>query len=337
MKKIKLADVAERAGVSKSTASQYMNGRYDYMSSATRARLQAAVAELNYAPNPIARSLKTNRTKTIGVVVRDVTGYYSSRAIRGIDDFCKSSEYNVLIYNTDFDPAVEARALKALSQQQVDGLIIASSGQNRPLIDQLSSRGLPVVEFQLEYDDSAKNIIVSDYRQAAFEATDYLLGLGHTRICFVSQDLAAVKSRDERYQGYLAALAKHGLAADPALVLYWQRQHGFAKPPHSMLQAPVAASAFFSQHLAITTELLRALNRADISVPEQASVLGFDELPNAEFFKVPVTVIEQDPHRIGASAAQCLLDKIAEPSRAEQRVMIPCRLIKRSSCAAPAG
>jgi DNA-binding LacI/PurR family transcriptional regulator len=104
-----------------------------------------------------------------------------------------------------------------------------------------------------------------------------------------------------------------------------------------MLQAPVAASAFFSQHLAITTELLRALNRADISVPEQASVLGFDELPNAEFFKVPVTVIEQDPHRIGASAAQCLLDKIAEPSRAEQRVMIPCRLIKRSSCAAPAG
>ena len=173
MQKIKLIDVAKRANVSKSTVSQYLNGRFDYMSEATKERVKAAVKELNYAPNPIARSLKTNKTKTIGVIVRDITGFYSSQAIRGIDDFCKTSEYNVLIYNTDFDAEVEARSLQALSQLRIDGLIVTSTGQNTDLIAEQVKRGLPVVEFQIEHDDSKKNIILSDYRQAAFEATEY--------------------------------------------------------------------------------------------------------------------------------------------------------------------
>ena len=114
MAKIKLIDVANLAGVSKSTVSQYLNGRFDYMSDKTKVRIKLAVEELNYVPNPIARSLKLDKTKTIGVVVRDITGFYTSRTIRGIDDYCKTSDYNVLIYNTDVDPEVEARSLEAL-------------------------------------------------------------------------------------------------------------------------------------------------------------------------------------------------------------------------------
>ncbi|MCY4427440.1 MAG: LacI family DNA-binding transcriptional regulator [Halieaceae bacterium] len=332
MQKIKLINVAEHAGVSKSTVSQYLNGRFGYMSKATRERINAAVIELNYAPNPIARSLKTNKTKTIGVIVRDITGFYSSRAIRGIDDFCKISEYNVLIYNTDFDANVEARSIEALSQLRIDGLIVASTGQNTDLISEQVKRGLPVVEFQLEHDDAKKNIILSDYRQAAFDATEYLIQLGHKRICFATQVYQDVKSRNERYQGFVEALTMNGISVHEQLILFWHRETGFQQLPQSILELDNAPTVFFAQHLAITIELLKQLNQAHVSVPEDVSVLGFDEVPMAEFFKAPITVVKQDPHRIGMQAAKLLLEIIDGKAPPFQRIMIPCSLVIRESC-----
>ena len=100
MKKAKLTDVAKRAKVSNSTVSQYINGRFDYMSKETQLRIRAAVKELDYPPNHIARSLKSTKTQTIGVIVRDITGFDTSHTIRGVDDFCKANQYNAFIYNT---------------------------------------------------------------------------------------------------------------------------------------------------------------------------------------------------------------------------------------------
>lgn len=331
MAKVKLIDVAELARVSKSTVSQFLNGRFDFMSEATRERIQAAVAELNYVPNPIARSLKTSTTKTIGLIVRDVTGYYTCRTIRGIDDYCKSSDYNVIIYNTDFDPETELRSLKALNQLRIDGLIIASSGQNDELIAEYEKKGLPVVQFQLEHNDREKSIILSDYQQSAFEATEYLIELGHERICFVTQDFEQVKSRKERYLGYVAALEKHGIALDQSLISHWHRGHGLEQSPGQIIRS-TGATAFFSQHLAITIDLLKALEQDGIAIPQDASVLGFDELPMAEFFKVPVTVIRQSAYQTGQLAAELLLERVKDSSLPAKRVTLPCQLIERESC-----
>ncbi|MGJ8693020.1 MAG: LacI family DNA-binding transcriptional regulator [Thalassotalea sp.] len=332
MVKIKLIDVAQRAGVSKSTVSQYLNGRFDYMSKDTKARVELAIKELDYVPNPIARSLKTDKTKTIGVIVRDITGYYTSRTLRGIDDYCKTSEYNVLIYNTDFDPAIEARSLQALYQLRVDGIIIASSGQNADLINKFNEKGLPIVQFQIEYDGNERNIIVSDYRQAAFDATEYLIKLGHQRICFMTQDFKNVKSRNERYLGYVAALEKHNIALDKSLIQYWHRETGFQQSPKSILNSDIAPTVFFTQHLAITTELLTNLNQEGISIPDDVSLLGFDDLPMADFFKVPITVVKQDPYKIGFEATKLLLNSINANDNVAHKLMIPCTLATRESC-----
>lgn len=332
MSKTKLSDVAAQAGVSKSTVSQFLNGRYDYMSESTRARIQKAVDDLDYVPNAIARSLKTDTTRTVGAIVRDVAGFYTSQAIRGMDDFCRSRGYTLFIHNTDFDPATEARALKSLSQLRVDGMIITSSGANNALITEISSQETPVVQFQLEYDDSEKNIIVSDYRQAAFDATEYLIELGHERICFVTQQFERVKSRLERYQGYVDALAKHSIPVDERLVQYWHRDTGFENSPQSILAGDAAPTVFFTQHLAITTDLLRALEDAEINVPDDVSVIGFDEIPMAEFFKTPVTVVKQQPYEIGVEAARLLIDRIQNRESETRRVLVPCSLVKRDSC-----
>ena len=332
MPKIKLIDVAELAGVSKSTVSQYLNGRFDYMSEKTKERIKLAVSELDYVPNPIARSLKMDKTKTIGVIVRDITGYYTSRTIRGIDDYCKTSDYNVLIYNTDVDPEIEARSLEALYQLRVDGIIIASSGKNTALIAKYIERGLSIVHFQLEHDGNEKNIIVSDYRKAAFEATEYLIKLGHQRICFMTQNFKNVKSRMDRYLGYTDALNHYQIPIEQQLIQYWQRKSGFQQPPTNILQTVNPPTAFFTQHLAITTELLTVLNEENISIPDDVSLLGFDDIPMADFFKVPITVITQNPYEIGKEATKLLLNNISNKDAPSQKIMIPCSLSKRLSC-----
>lgn len=331
MSKIKLIDVADEAGVSKSTVSQFLNGRFEYMSKDTKARVQKAVDELNYVPNNIARSLRTDTTRTVGVIVRDVAGFYTSQAIRGMDDHCKKHGYDMIIYNTDFDPATEARAIKSLGQLRVDGMIIASSGYNTGLVENSNSE-TPVVQFQLEHDDSEKNIIVSDYRQAAFEVTEYLIQLGHKRICFFTQRFKSVKSRFERYQGYVDALAKYHIPVDEKLIQYWQRDTGLQNSPQSLLESENAPTAFFAQHLAITADLLKAMDEADISIPEEVSVVGFDEIPMAEFFKVPITVVKQQPYEVGTQAAKLLIDRIRDPDHETRRIMVPCYLVKRDSC-----
>ena len=332
MKNVKLSDVADHAGVSKSTVSQFLNGRFDYMSASTRARIEKAVDELNYVPNNIARSLKTDTTRTVGVVVRDIAGSYSSQAIRGMDDFCRANGYNLFVNNTDFDPATEAKALKSLAQLRVDGVIIASSGQNEALLGEMANQGMPVVQFQLEHDKTPKNVILSDYRQAAFDATEYLIGLGHQRICFVTQEFSRVSSRFDRYRGYAEALEKNGLAVDDRLVLTWQRGSGFQTPPQSILGGAAPPTSFFSQHLAITTDLLDALYGAGVGIPGDVSVLGFDDIPMAQFFRVPITVVGQRPYEIGTEAAKLLIEQIGDRGAPARRVVLPCVLIERESC-----
>ncbi|WP_166422282.1 LacI family DNA-binding transcriptional regulator [Paraglaciecola sp. 20A4] len=332
MSKIKLIDVANLAEVSKSTVSQYLNGRFDYMSGKTKERIKRAVSELNYVPNPIARSLKLDKTKTIGVIVRDITGFDTSRTIRGIDDYCKTSDYNVLIYNTDVDPEVEARSLEALYQLRVDGIIIAPTGKNTDLINKYIANGLPIVNFQLEHDGNEKSIIISDYRKAAYDATEYLITLGHQRICFVTQDFTNVKSRMDRYLGYADALNHYGIPVDEQLVQYWHRNSGFQSSPQSLLEGVNPPTAFFTQHLPITTELLAMLNAANISIPGDVSLLGFDDIPMAEFFKVPITVVTQNPYEIGREATKLLLNNISNKQLSCQKVMLPCSLTERLSC-----
>ncbi|CAA0082822.1 Catabolite control protein A [Zhongshania aliphaticivorans] len=332
MTKVRLVDVAAQAGVSKSTVSQYLSGRFDYMSKDTKERIQQAIAELNYVPNSIARSLKTNITKTIGIIARDVTGFYTSRTIRGVDDYCKSSDYNVLIYNTDFDPDKEAQALNNLRQINVDGIIISPSGTNTDLINNFVKQGLPIVQFQLEHDGSEKNIILSDYKKAAFDASEYLIQLGHRRICFVTQDFEHVKSRRDRYLGYCEALAKHGIALDQELIQYWHRGDGFLSSPLSLLEHKNPPTAYFTQHLAITSDLLKRLNQTNLKIGEDISLISFEDIPMVEFFKTPITVIKEDPYKIGMEAAKSLLGLIQDKSTPPKRLVMPCTLTIRDSC-----
>ena len=302
------------------------------MSKKTRVRIESAISELNYVPNPIARNLKANNTKTIGVIVRSITGYDSCRAVRAIDDFCKANGYNVLIYNTDVNPTNEAQALQSLRQLRVDGIVIAPSGENLDLIAQLNENDLPIVQYQIEHEQCDTSIVVSDYKKYSFEATEYLISLGHKRICFLSQDFKDVTSRKERYQGYASALDKYDIPLDEELIQYWNRESGFQTSPGEILKMQDAPSAIFSQHLVITSNLLKELHKLNINIPQEVSVIGFDKVPMTELFKTPITTIEQDPHKIGTEAVKLLIDIINKKVENSQKILLPCTFQKRLSC-----
>lgn len=331
MKKVRIVDVATLAGVSKSTVSQFLNGRFGHMSADTKQRIENAVSELNYVPNSIARSLKTDKTKTIGVIVRDISGLHTSRVLRGIDDYCKKLGYNVLIYNSDFDADAEKQALVALQQLCVDSIIITSSGLNTELINQFNASGLPVVQFQLEYPDCPGDIVLSDYHAAAFKATEYLIQQGHTRIGFIAQPFTASYSRLERYQGYLDALRHYDIEPSDELLMQWERDSGFEQSPVAVLNSENPPTALFTQHLAITIELLQVLGEAGIAIPEKVSVLGFDEIPMVELFKTPVSVIKQDAHQIGIESAKLAIEALDKTERQSRRIIVPSELVIRDS------
>lgn len=332
MQKTKLIDVANHAKVSKSTVSQYLNGRFEYMSVQTKKRIEQAIIALDYKPNQLARSLKTRKTKMIGVIVRDVAGYYSSQAIRGIDDFCKSNGYDVIIYNTDFDPKLEKRSLTALFDLHIDGIIMASSGFNLDTIKKYVEQGLPIVEFQIEHDNSMRDIVISDYRKASFEATEYLIQLGHKKICFVTQNLGSVKSRQDRYAGFCEALVHHNIDLDEQIILEWNRRNGFRTEPHLLLNKDNPPSVFFTQHLAITKELLAQCSHHNIEIPRDVSLIGFDDMPMANFLKVPITVIAQNAYAIGHESAKLLLNKLTGLCDSQKKITLPCSLEIRRSC-----
>jgi len=334
MVKIKIIDVAMHAGVSKSTVSQYLNGRFSHMSATTKEKISLAIKELNYVPNPIAQSLKREKTKTIGVIVRDICGFNTSRILRGIDDFCKKSAYKVLIYNTDFDEKIERHSLLTLKQMCVDGIIITSTGKNADLINEYTNSGFPVVQFQLEYEQCPTPIVLSDYKNAARQATEYLINLGHRRICFLTQVFEGNLSRTQRYLGYIQALKAHQIPFDENFIQYWDRDTGFAVAPKILLANKRTPTAFFTQHLAITTDLLKALNKEEIDIPQQVSVLGFDEIPMVDMFKVPISVIQQNSYAIGIESAKILLKLLSDDKKNEgrQKIIVPCTLIERDSC-----
>lgn len=135
MKRVKMSDVAKKTGVSLSTVSQYMNGRYEYMSSETKEKIKNVAEELNYIPNSIARSLATAKTKTIGVIVSNITGYFTSSVVRGVEDYCKKNDYSIIIYNTDHDSELEKKSINILKMLRVDGILIVPSGKNNELIN----------------------------------------------------------------------------------------------------------------------------------------------------------------------------------------------------------
>lgn len=328
-----ILDVAARAGVSRQTVSRVINGKGE-VGAATRERVLAAIAELGYRPNVVAQSMVAGRTHTLGCISPNLTDYTFACLIENAQSEARQHGYFLL---TGSAPAVDdvPLLLEELLARQVDGLLIlnpCADGRSRH-ISPLLERGMAIVYLnESPQGESVSSVRCNDH-EGGFRATRYLLELGHTQIALIAGP-GNEQCTHERQSGYYQALAESGLAADPSLQERgdWSATSGY-EATRRLLAAGRPFSAIFAQNDRMAVGAIRALRENGLRVPQDISVIGFDDYPLSSYFDPPLTTLRQPLDYLGRQAARLLIETIHDPTRPIEQILFPARLVERASCA----
>ncbi|MDO8212489.1 LacI family DNA-binding transcriptional regulator [Conexibacter sp. CPCC 206217] len=331
---VTLREVAAEAGVHTGTASRALNdSTRGFVNAATAERVMRAAARLGYRPNSIARGLKTNRSYIVGVVVPDLRNPLFPPIARGIEERLEPGGYTALLANTDNDPEHERTSFEALQARQVDGYITATARRDHPLLREIA-RGWPLVLVNRVVDGHDISAVVADDRDGMRQAVEHLRELGHTRIAHVGGS-AEISTGTERLGGYEDAMAAAGLPVDPALVaiggMYAEAEG--ARMTRQLLGAGVRFTAIAAGNDLIALGAIDALREAGLRVPEDVSVVGFNDMAWSERFSPPLTTVRVPHHELGMEAGSLLLERLANPSAPSREIVLPVRLIVRGSTA----
>lgn len=328
-----IRDVARAAGVSPATVSRALNGS-GYVSPETRQRVLDAAARLGFTPSYIARSLVRKATRTLGLLVPDITNPYFPAIARGVEDAAARAGYSVVLCNTDGDPDHEEDYIQFLRERQVDGLVLIASS---PRAGELVARGdAPPVVFVDRVPPGARaDVVVVDNRRGMLEATRHLLALGHRRIGFVAGRVGS-GTAEERLAGYLAALGEAGIAPDSRYIAPgdFTFQGGY-QAARGLLSLPDRPTAVVAANDLMAVGVCRAALEAGLRIPRDLAVVGYDDIPMAELIHPPLTTVAQPTYQMGELAARLLMERLEGRAGPEpRRVVLEARLVVRESCGA---
>jgi len=329
-----IKDVAHRAQVSVTTVSHVINGTR-FVSDEARSRVVDSIEVLKYVPSALARSLKNNRTHTVGVMIPNSSNPYFAEIIRGIEDSCFNAGFNVILCNSDDNPRKQGQYIRVLMEKQVDGLIVLSSGGDEELGVFLREANMPQVLVDREVAHLAADLVEVNHELGGSLATRHLLELGHRHIACITGPLA-LSSAQQRLQGYRKALLEAGVTVDRGYEVTgdFTSAQGFAAM-HSLLALPKKPTAVFACNDLMAFGALSAAASAGLRVPDDISVIGFDDIALAAFASPSLTTIAQPKHELGELAARLLLDRIAQPDGAHRCEVLQPTLCLRRSTAAP--
>jgi DNA-binding LacI/PurR family transcriptional regulator len=330
---ITIRDVAERAGVSIQTISRVLNNRPD-VSPETRQRIQATINELGYQPFTNARGLAAKRTYTLGLVTADFSDFWFSQVVTGAEQEAQEHGYCFLLGNSTCDPKDEPRFLRLLTQRHVEGVLFvrANCENEHEHLLILKEFGVPVVTTGHHLPETGLAMVDVDNISGGRKATEYLVGLGHTKIAMIAGP-PDWKSVYDRTQGYFQALQAAGIPVDPELVFEgsWLHRSGYEKA-RLLLERRKAFTAIFAHNDRIARGAIHALYEAGLKVPEDISVIGYDDIPEAEFSDPPLTTIRQPTAEIGQAATRLLIQMIEDSTIIPRQMLFDTTLVVRSSC-----
>jgi len=334
-----IKDVAKRAGVSVSTASVALSGRGP-VSEATRRRVLEAARALDYRPNALAQSLVTRRTRTIGLVLGDITDPYFHEITKGVEGVLSSAGYALILADTDRSADKERRSLEIFDSQRVAGVILAGSGteddeaesETPSLIRRAGSP--PVVT--IGRHRLGIPFVAVDNVQAAAQAVTHLVETGARRIAFVAGPRGLLAA-EERLQGYLSAMAGHGLQPDPRWITGgdFTPQGGYHAVATLLERCAAGTCSYPDAILAANDQMavgaLRSLKERGIDVPGRMALAGIGGIPTGEYVEPPLTTVVLPMKAMGEAAAGMLLDIIEGKRDVEQSLWLPTRLLVRGS------
>ena len=332
-----IQDVAKRAGVAPITVSRVINNS-GYTSEETRARVEAAVAELGYVPNRLARGLRSKQTQTLGLVLTDITNPFWTTVARGVEDAAEAEGFSVILCNTDESEAKQDDYLHVLLQKQVDGFVLAPARSSATAVTMIHRQNVPVVVIDRRVPVDV-DTVRCDSEGGAYQLTQHLLDLGHRHIAILSGS-PAVSTAEDRVAGYRRALADAGLPVDEAYIFHreFTQTAGAEMAQQAMARQTLALSprptALFAVNNFIAIGALKALREMALRVPDDVSLVAFDDLPQALVIEPFLTVASQPAYEMGRRATEVLLQRLyGNVPETFQHVILPTTLIVRQSSA----
>jgi LacI family transcriptional regulator len=329
-----VVDVARVAGVSTSTVSHVLNGTRTVLPE-TRDRVLEAIRLTGYRQHSVARALRRARTDSIGLAVSDITNPYFIDVIRGIEAAARTAGYTLLLANAAEESKREAAAIRAFAERRVDGLIVAlTAGGHDDVVPDLRRLGIPTVLVDRLSEPGFDQVGVVNNAPTAKLVT-HLIDRGHRRIGFVT-GRPGLATTTERVTGYRAALARAGIAYDPAFVVVGMSRDDAAEAAvRRMMSDRLPPTAVVAGNNVMALGSLRALRDLGYTVPGQVALVSYDDFPWADLFAPRLTTIAQPSFEIGRQAMRLLLRRIADPDAPYRQVRLKPSLIHRDSCGCP--
>jgi LacI family transcriptional regulator len=330
-----IKDVARLAGVSPMTVSRVIN-RSGYASQETRARVERAVTELGFVPNALARHLRLKRTRTLALVISDITNPFFTTIARGVEDIAAAHDFAVMFCNTDESEAEEIAYLQMLIQRRIDGVLLVPASDSGESLRLLRAHRVPVVVLDRRVSSPRVDQVRSDSEAGAYQLVRHLIELGHRRIAMLTGH-RNISTAVDRAAGHQRALAEHGIELDDRLVLY----EGFGvaagyRMACKVLDLAPRPTALFAANNFIAFGAIRALREVGLRIPEAMSIVAFDDLPDDWLIDPFLTVVDQGAYEMGKQAAELILERLAGAGRPTRRaIILPVDFIVRRSSAPP--
>lgn len=331
---VTIVDVARDSGVSYSTVSRVLNG-YEFVKDSTREKVLASAKALGYVANQQARSLAGGRSNIIGLLVPTLDMGYVATIARGVEEALGSTGYDIMLYTTHRQREKEARYAKMIANGMSDGLLLLAPAYMDAYVDSFIDNQFPYVMVDQEDPKHRSSTISVTNWQGAYEATEYLIHLGHKRIAHIA-GLMSMSSAQQRLEGYRAALAEYDIPFDENLVVignYLQGDSVVASQKLLALENP--PTAIFAANDMMAFGAIEAAMSREFHIPEQLSIIGFDDVPQAMFSYPKLTTVRQPLDQMGHTATRLLLSIIDNPEQKPQHITLSTKLIERDTCAPP--
>ncbi len=332
---VKLKDVASRAGVHPATASRALNPETRLLvSEDTAHRVLKAAAELGYQPNAVARSLRTRRSHTVGVLIPDLNNPLVPPIVRGLEDRLDADGYVALIGNTDGDDARERKVFEQMRARHVDGYVLATAHLRNPLLDEAVRAGVPMVLMNRIAEDYSFPSVTVDNERGVRMAISHLTSLGHRKIACIAgpQDVSTGLAR---YRGFQSGMAAAGLEVPPGSVAFarsFSIEEG-RRCASEILVAGDGCTAVAAGNDMLAVGCYQALDQAGLSCPGDVSVVGFNDMPFIDMLRPPLTTVAFPHYQVGTEAAQLLLERLNGDGGLVKVLYLAPELIVRGSTA----
>ena len=333
-KKSTIYDVAKIAGVSPSTISRVINTP-KIVAKDTRQKVINAIKELAYIPNMMAASMPRRRTNYIGLIIPDITNIFFSNLVRGVQDVCEKHGYNVLVVNSDDSQEKEGRYLKLLYSRRLDGVILTVAGYREkdfPEEELSLLKKMNIVLIDREINGMTTPIVKVDNFAGAYSAVKYLLTMGHRKIMYLA-GIEGTRTNQEREKGYLAALKEAHINWKKELAVDFRLDTAYQKIMHYWPQLQNSndlPTAIFAANDLMAIGALKAFAKLKVRVPEEVSIIGFDNIPFSDCTYPPLTTIAQPTYLMGQMAVETLL-KVIDKKKIKKSVEFKTELVERDS------